>query len=223
MTNNYIADQNGFRSSLAPSNGPLLPLVGKAPKVSVSHAPVASKPTITYLCAFFYFNGSICSRCCTSSCSPCSCCIRPSSCSPRTCRSHSDSKGWVTSFSVNAKQYCNVSWHFPFSYFFNSWATNGSEVCRWPCCPNTSTSNQSIRLRLSRLHVPLPGLRFALRFPLRTQRGTSGTLLVEDFIKTVSHQDYHRILPAIAILCSLVVYPENKSFHSDNIGHSYSK
>ncbi len=49
MTNNYIADQNGFRSSLAPSNGPLLPLVGKAPKVSVSHAPVASKSNIKHL------------------------------------------------------------------------------------------------------------------------------------------------------------------------------
>ncbi len=42
VTNNYIADANGFRSSLAPSNGPLLPLVGKAPKVPISHAPIAS-------------------------------------------------------------------------------------------------------------------------------------------------------------------------------------
>ncbi|EFX65770.1 hypothetical protein DAPPUDRAFT_332865 [Daphnia pulex] len=41
VTNNYIADANGFRSSLAPSNGPLLPLVGKAPKVPISHAPIA--------------------------------------------------------------------------------------------------------------------------------------------------------------------------------------
>lgn len=55
MTNNYIADQNGFRSSLAPSNGPLLPLVGKAPKVavtSVSHAPVASKSNSQMLCIY---------------------------------------------------------------------------------------------------------------------------------------------------------------------------
>ena len=43
VTNNYIADENGFRSSLAPSNGPLLPLVGKAPKVRISHAPIAGK------------------------------------------------------------------------------------------------------------------------------------------------------------------------------------
>jgi hypothetical protein len=43
VTNNYIADENGFRSSLAPSNGPLLPLVGKAPKIPISHAPIAGK------------------------------------------------------------------------------------------------------------------------------------------------------------------------------------
>ncbi|XP_057365747.1 cuticle protein 7-like [Daphnia carinata] len=41
VTNNYVADENGFRSSLAPSNGPLLPLVGKAPKLPISHVPIA--------------------------------------------------------------------------------------------------------------------------------------------------------------------------------------
>ena len=60
VTNNYIADENGFRSSLAPSNGPLLPLVGKAPKVQVVAAPapapvayvappVAAAPAVTYV------------------------------------------------------------------------------------------------------------------------------------------------------------------------------
>ena len=46
VTNNYIADENGFRSSLAPSNGPLLPVVGKAPKVpvAIAHADIAPYP-----------------------------------------------------------------------------------------------------------------------------------------------------------------------------------
>lgn len=43
VVNNYIADENGFRSSLAPSNGPLLPVVGKLPKAPVAHAPIACK------------------------------------------------------------------------------------------------------------------------------------------------------------------------------------
>lgn len=44
MTNNYIADENGFRSSLAPSNGPPAPLVGKLPKVPL--AAVAPAPAV---------------------------------------------------------------------------------------------------------------------------------------------------------------------------------
>lgn len=52
VTNNYIADANGFRSSLAPSNGPLLPLVGKAPKVPISHAPIASKHNSSFFIEF---------------------------------------------------------------------------------------------------------------------------------------------------------------------------
>ena len=42
VTNNYVADENGFRSSLAPSNGPLLPLTGKVPKAPVAAAYVAA-------------------------------------------------------------------------------------------------------------------------------------------------------------------------------------
>lgn len=52
VTNNYIADANGFRSSLAPSNGPLLPLVGKAPKVPISHAPITSKHNSLFFVKF---------------------------------------------------------------------------------------------------------------------------------------------------------------------------
>ena len=46
VTNNYIADENGFRSSLAPSNGPVLPLVGKAPKVPIVAAAAPAVPVV---------------------------------------------------------------------------------------------------------------------------------------------------------------------------------
>jgi len=36
VTNHYIADENGFRSSLAPSNGPVLPVTGKISGVPVT-------------------------------------------------------------------------------------------------------------------------------------------------------------------------------------------
>ena len=36
VTNHYVADENGFRSSLAPSNGPLLPVSGKIHGVPVA-------------------------------------------------------------------------------------------------------------------------------------------------------------------------------------------
>ena len=39
ITNNYIADENGFRSSLASSNGPLLPVVGKLPATATVALP----------------------------------------------------------------------------------------------------------------------------------------------------------------------------------------